>query len=279
MAKILVTGSSGFIGRHLVKKLQSDQINVLEITSSSGDIASEFTWSRLEKAEAVVHLAGRTYVPDSWKDPVGFLRTNLIGTICALDYCRKHNARLVFVSSYIYGKPKELPISESAALEANNPYSFSKKLAEDACAFYANNFGVKITILRPFNVYGLGQGKNFLIPSIINQIADSKYIRVNDLEPKRDYIYICDLVDVIGKALELDNNFEIFNVGTGVSYSVSDLIELVQQISGTKLTVQSIGERRPEEIMDTKADITKASEILGWKPKWTLVSGLKNMLS
>ena len=278
MAKILVTGASGFIGKHLIPKLRANNHNVLGINSMSGDIADESTWSNLQYSDVVIHLAGRAFVPDSWKDPTGFLKTNLHGTVCALDYCRKHNAKLVFPSSYMYGKPEKLPIPESASLQTNNPYALSKKLAEEVCRFYANVFGVKIIIFRPFNVYGSGQAEHFLIPSIINQIDTKDAICVNDLEPKRDYVYIDDLVDAITKAISLDQDFNIFNIGMGVSYSVADVIDFIQNIKGTSLVVQSKGERRPEEIMDTQADITKASEILGWRPEWSLRNGLQKML-
>lgn len=278
MAKILVTGASGFIGTHLVPKLRADRHDVIEVNSAAGDVSEKATWSSLQCAEVVVHLAGKTFVPDSWKDPAGFLKTNLYGTVGALDYCRQYRARLVFLSSYLYGNPEKLPIPESAPLKANNPYAFSKKLAEEACEFYANHFGIKTTILRPFNVYGPGQAESFLIPSIIHQVTADGIIRVKDLEPRRDYIYIDDLVDAITKTVDLDPPFNILNVGTGVSYSVAEIIDLIQKIKGTTGVVQSVGERRPEEVMDTKADITKISEVLKWTPKWSLRSGLEKIL-
>lgn len=279
MAKILVTGASGFIGKHLLPKLRANKHNIIELNSMAGDISEEVTWSHLQHAEVVIHLAGRTFVPDSWMEPAGFLKTNLHGTVYALNYCRKHNARLVFLSSYLYGKPEKLPIPESASLKANNPYALSKKLAEEACKFYADIFRVKITILRPFNVYGPRQAGHFLIPSIINQVAAGNIVHVKDLEPKRDYVYIDDLIDAIIKSVDLDQKFNIFNIGMGISYSVAELIDLIQKIKGTNLVVQSDSERRAEEVMDTKADITKAIAILGWSPKWTLKSGIQKMLS
>ena len=278
MSKVLVTGASGFIGKHLVPKLSSCQYDIIEVSSLTGDIADKDTWSHFEHAEVLVHLAGSTFVPDSWKDPLGFLETNFNGTVCALDYCRNHNTRLVYLSSYLYGNPSKLPIPESAHLIANNPYALSKKLSEEACKFYADIFGVIVTILRPFNVYGPGQSAQFLIPSLINQVLAGDSIHVKDLEPRRDYIYIDDLVDAIVKAVDAQLDFEIFNIGMGTSYSVAELIDIIQDIKGTNLLVQSDGERRPEEVMDTQADITKALETLGWSPKYSLRSGLEKML-
>jgi nucleoside-diphosphate-sugar epimerase len=279
MAKVLVTGASGFIGTHLVPKLRANRHDVIEVNSARGDLSEKATWSSLPLSEVVIHLAGKTFVPDSWKDPAGFLKTNLHGTVGALNYCRQYNARLVFLSSYLYGNPEKLPIQESASLNANNPYALSKKLAEEACEFYANHFGIKTAILRPFNVYGPGQAESFLIPSIVNQVTSGDIIRVKDLEPKRDYIYIDDLIDAITKTVDLNRKFNIFNIGTGVSHSVAEIINLIQEIKGTNRVVHSACERRPEEVMDAKADITKVSEVLGWVPKWSLRSGLQKILS
>lgn len=278
MAKVLVTGASGFIGKHLIPKLCVNQHDVTEVNRTAGDIADDATWAHLPHAEVVIHLAGKAFVPDSWNDPTGFLKTNLHGTVCALEYCRRLNARLVFMSSYMYGKPEKLPIPESAALQANNPYALSKKLAEEACRFYADYFGVKIVVLRPFNIYGPGQANHFLIPSIVDQVMEGNEIHVKDLEPKRDYVYVEDVADAITMAVGLDKKFDILNIGTGVSYSVAEVIDFIQEIKGTNLVVQSGSERRTAEIMDTQADITKASDIMGWSPKWTLRAGLQNLL-
>ncbi|MCX6237749.1 MAG: NAD(P)-dependent oxidoreductase [Bacteroidia bacterium] len=279
MNRILITGASGFIGKHLVPKLRDIGHDVVEFDICSGDVADEATWLSFPKVEVVIHLAGRTFVPDSWADPVGFLKTNLISTVAALNFCKRHDAKLVFLSSYLYGNPETLPIPESARLHANNPYSLSKKLAEEVCQFYQDSFGVKVTILRPFNVYGMGQPEHFLIPSILNQIISGNTIQVKDLAPKRDYLYIDDLVEAIVKAVELDQLFNIFNIGTGISYSVAELIELIQQIMGTKLVIQSSGEKRSAEIDDSQAEISMAKSILGWSPKWSLQQGLSAIIS
>jgi len=230
------------------------------------------------QAEVVIHLAGKNFVPESWSDPTVFIKCNLLGTVAALNYCKKYNARLVFLSSYLYGNPQTLPIPETAPLIINNPYAFSKKLAEEACHFYSEIFRINIIILRPFNVYGPGQPEYFLIPSIIRQITSGEVIQVKDLEPRRDYVYINDLIDVIVKAIEMNNINNVFNVGSGVSHSVAELIQVIQDIKHTKFPVHSSEERRKNEVMDTVADITAIKQVLGWAPRWTLNEGIKQML-
>ena len=277
MPNVVVTGATGFIGRHLSPRLRSAGHQAVELNSTFGDIADPDTWSRVPAAGVVVHLAGRTFVPDSWSDPGGYMRCNMLGTVAALDYCRTHRARLVFLSSYLYGNALTQPIREDAPLGANNPYGLSKLLAEDACRFYAQRFNVPVAILRPFNVYGPGQGDGFLLPHIISQVRKGDEVRVKDLRPKRDYVHVGDVVEAIISCLDLKAHFGVFNIGTGKSHSVSQVIQITQRISGTNLPVRTSDEIRPDEIMDTIADISLARAVLGWEPRWELEAGIASL--
>jgi nucleoside-diphosphate-sugar epimerase len=279
MTKVLVTGATGFIGSHLVPRLRRVGHEVFAANSQSGDVVAASTWARFPPAEVVIHLAGKSFVPASWEDPAGFIECNLMGTISALSYCKVNQSRLIFLSSYLYANPERLPIPETACLAANNPYALSKKLAEEACQFYADKFGIDLTILRPFNVYGPGQKPSFLIPSIIAQVDGGSVVQVKDLAPKRDYIYIGDLVDVIAAAFDLRYGFNVLNVGSGVSHSVAEVIRIIQELKGTSLRVESSNEKRRDEIMNTVADISKIKNLLGWEPRWTLSQGIQAMLA
>lgn len=249
------------------------------MTSAAGDVADERTWEAYPAANVVIHLAGKTFVPASWEHPSEFIRSNVLGTVGALDYCVRRNARLVLVSSYLYGRPLSLPIPETAPLVANNPYALSKKLAEEACRFYASSLGLHVTILRPFNVYGFGQSDSFLVPSIIRQVSTSDCVRVQDLEPRRDYVYIDDVVRAIMSAADRLGGLRVFNIGSGTSHSVAQLIDIVQQAMDTSLPVVSEGKRRKDEVMDTVADITQAGVHLGWKPAWSLLDGVRRVVA
>lgn len=183
------------------------------------------------------------------------------------------------MSSYLYGNPEVLPILETAPLSATNPYALSKKLTEDCCEFYSNSFGIGVTIFRLFNVFGPGQSKNFLLQSIIEQIDKGGSIEVKDLEPKRDYIYIADVVDAIIHAVDCRERLNIFNLGSGISYSVEEMINIVQELRQTNLPVFSSGQRRKDEIMDTVADISKAKQHFGWSPQYSLSDGIRQFLN
>ena len=277
MPNTLVTGSAGFIGRHLVPVLETLGDSVYAVDRRAGDLEIEATWSTLPAADVVVHLAGKSFVPASWAEPSHHVRANLSITLAALEYCRRHQSRLVFLSSYLYGAPDVLPIPETAAIRATNPYALSKQLAEQACQFYAEHFELSVTVLRPFNAYGPGQGASFLIPAIVQAVELSATIRIKDLEPRRDYVHVEDLVRAIVAATREAAGYRVFNVGSGVSHSVADVIRLIQEIWGTTLPVVSEAIRRPGEIMDTVADVSAAARGLPWRPEISLADGLRRL--
>ena len=280
MKTVLVTGANGFIGSALVEGLEQNGFNVIKYVSSMGsivdfDFINEY---RSIKIDHIFHLASKTFVPDSWSNPMSFYKVAVIGTENILELCRKQNISMTFVSAYLYGEPKQLPISENHHPRPNNPYAHSKYLAEDLCKFYSNFYNVKVVIARPFNIYGKGQNEEFLIPSIIRQALNTKVIKVRDLQPKRDYIYLDDLIEGLIKTSEINNQFSIYNFGSGSSISVESIINTVQKIIKSNKRVESAEMERKNEIMDVVADITKAQEELNWHPKINFEAGIKKII-
>src|SRR5438309_10915379 len=278
MANILVTGAGGFIGRALCQSLRWRGHKVSELSSRNGDIADRTTLSHVGSADHVFHLAGRTFVPDSWKDPLGFHRVNVLGTENVLEFCRNCGARLTFISAYLDGVPERLPVSEACAPQPNNPYALSKYLAEQVCAFYAAHHGIAVTVIRPFNIFGPGQKAHFLIPQIVGQVREGRTIRVKDLSPRRDYIYIDDLVEALAKTLDGPQGYNVVNIGSGSSFSVRELITVIQSVARTELEVVEEGKIRPNEIDNVYADIGKARVRLGWAPSLTFREGVERMM-
>lgn len=279
MKRVLVTGSRGFVGSALKKRLLSEGYEVLEMDADN-DVAAPASFSRLEEARPahVFHLAGKTFVPESWQDPLAFYNTNVTGTMNVLDFCRRNGASLTYVSAYLYGVPERLPIPEDAPIRPNNPYAHSKYLAEQLCEFYAREFNVRTTVVRPFNVFGPGQAERFLIPFIIRQAIEENEIRVKDLAPKRDYVYIDDLVDALVVSMGSKEGFAVYNVGSGYSVSVGEVISAVQDALGTDKPVVSENEVRKNEINDVVADISKAARGLGWRPAHSFKEGVKKII-
>ena len=275
---VLVTGADGFIGSHLVKALRAAEHVVFTHSSRQGDIRN--CSFNLENIGHVFHLAARTFVPDSWSAPLSFYEANLLGTVNVLEFCRAYGASLTLISSYVYGRSARLPISEDEPLSAFNPYSHSKILAEETGLYYQRQFGVPVTIVRPFNVYGPGQNRRFLIPAILRQAADpgQPTIVVTDLRPRRDYIFVTDLIDLlIRTAFRKDGG--IFNAGTGSSWGIGEVIDLVNELLPVPKPVHASGPVRPDEVMDVIADISRARNEFNWEPRVTLRDGLKETLT
>lgn len=275
-----MTGAGGFIGRRLVRTLASAGYPVLELGSADGDIADPETLERFHAGSLsfVFHLAGRTYVPDAWREPADFQRVNVIGTANVLELCRKLKIPLTYVSAYLYGIPASLPVNESDRIEPNNPYALSKFLAECVCNFYAAHFNVPVTIIRPFNIYGIEQKAHFLIPEIIAQVKTGQSIRVKDLAPRRDYLYLDDLVDGLMRTMEGKPGCRVYNLGYGSSMSVKEIIDVIQSVMGTSLEINCAYLPRKNEIPDVYADITKARQELGWIPEYSLAEGVMKIL-
>jgi len=281
VSKILVTGASGFIGRALASRLKEQGRAVVPLDSRDGDIANRETLAKFEQENIahVFHLAGKTFVPDSWDDPQAFCQTNVLGTVNVLEFCRKKHIPMTYVSAYVYGHPDSLPIGENSAIRPSNPYALSKRLAEEACEFYTNAYDLPVTTIRPFNVYGIGQAENFLIPAIISQtLNDGEKIVVKDLEPKRDYVYLEDLVTALLATLDKPDGYRVYNIGSGASLSVQEVIDAIQDIAVTHKKVVCDNTVRNNELMDVVADITKAGNELGWHPGVSFHAGIENII-
>jgi nucleoside-diphosphate-sugar epimerase len=274
---ILVTGASGFIGRHLVDTLRGR--GELVYTHCSRDGSIDTCPLEFENVGHVFHLAAKTYVPDSWRSPRSFYLVNVLGTVNVLEFCRRHCASLTYVSSYVYGRPQKLPIGEDHPLAAFNPYSHTKILAEDTVRFYWSEFEVRTVIVRPFNIYGPGQAEHFLIPKLIGQALDRErcQIEVSDSRPRRDFMHVRDLTALLIAAMNAAPG-NVYNAGSGRSTSIQELVDLLNELTGQAKPLHSAENTRPAEVLDVVAGISKAQQELNWKPHLTLLDGLRETI-
>lgn len=281
---IAITGSSGFIGRNVVNEIEKTfpKYNLILIDYTNGiNILDAYKLEKIEKFDIMIHLAAKSYVPESFVKPYDFYYTNVVGTLNVLELCRKYKAKLIFLSSYLYGLPEYLPVDEKHNAVAFNPYGQSKLLCESLCAGYHRDFGIPTVIFRPFNVYGDGQNTDFLIPLIFEQIIEGKTeINLKDPNPKRDFVYINDVVNAIISVIEKKfNTYEVLNICSGESYSVREVTQIINSLLTKKVffTFEE-HEKRKNEVNDTLGSNTKINNFLNWSPKFSFEEGIKSII-
>ncbi len=276
--KILITGSQGFIGKNLVLSLKH-KFDIEEISRKTVyDINNLQSFSEMEKIDTVIHCAARTFVPDSFDKKYSFYKFNILSTLNIAEFCLKKNVnKIIYLNAYPYGKPLSLPVDENHPLEPHSPYNTSKLIAEDLLFKYLDGV-TSVTSLRVFNVYGNFQSKHFLIPTIISQAQNNGKIILNDLRPKRDFLYIKDLINLIEKIINTKSAKGIYNVGYGKSTSIKEICEAVAVLLKTNVELISKNKIRPNEVLELYSDISKAKKTFNWKPKYNIVRGLTDYL-
>jgi UDP-glucose 4-epimerase len=276
MDSILVTGSLGFIGREIIKKITKTKIITDSNNSKRINLQNINEVLEIDPADTVIHLAGKTPKRElKWND---YFENNVFGTLNILEYCIKKNVKkLIYVSSYVYGNPEYCPIDESHPVNPHNAYSKSKFLGEQLCKFYCDNSDLSVIILRPFNIFGESMNDGFLLTNLANAIKTRKKITIINKNSKRDFLHIDDFVECVLKAIDYDTKFDIFNVGTGISFSFDEIIEKIEFYTSKKINLEFFDDQKIF-IEDIKADISKIRKKINWIPKVKFDEGLKKML-
>jgi len=309
LKRALVTGSAGFIGSHLLETLvrrgysvkalvhynstgnvanlrfvSKDVLSDVEVIF--GDVRDEYFCEKMTKGiDVIFHLAALIGIPYSYVAPVSYVHTNVIGTVNLLNACLRNGvAHFLHTStSEVYGTALYTPIDEKHPLQGQSPYSASKIGADKLVESYARSFDLNATTIRPFNTYGPRQSLRAVVPTIVTQALQSKTIRIGSLHPKRDLTFVTDTANAyLAAAGRSDLRGETINVGTGTHYSIKDVIDAVERIVGTKLSLVEEQERiRPEksEVVELLCDNTKAKELLSWAPTFDLERGLREVIS
>ena len=307
MAQYLVTGAAGFIGARtselLIKAGHSvagiDNMNdaydprVKEYRLRKLQAMPEFTFHKLdisnksiidsfkeEKFDGVINLAARAGVRASVKDPWVYVESNMIGTLNMLEICRQTGTKkfIIASTSSIYGEDPPYPTPESASSsEPLQPYAASKKGAEAMCHAYHHLYGIDVTVVRFFTVYGPAGRPDLSIFRFVKWISEGQPVRVNgDGEQSRAFTYIDDIARGVIAALKpLD--YEIINLGGHEVITINNLVKLIEEIVGKKAIV----EHGPPDLADMRsnwADVSKAGELLGWEPQFDLRSGIEKLV-
>ena len=277
--KITVAGSDGFVGRNVCQQLIAKGHETIPIDIRYGlDLCDSSIIDKIDQMDCFIHLANLVYVPASYKDPAKFYRVNYLTTLNALEICRKYNARLIYASSYVYGTPQYLPVDENHPICPFNPYAQTKVICEKLCEGYNRDFGVKVSILRPFNIYGVGQKGMLLIPEIIGQIKEGKReIQLKAAAPRRDYVNVKDVAGAFVTCINDTNDFNVYNVCSGTSVSVREITEVINNHLKDKVSFCFAESDRPNEVNETLGSCKKI-ESIGWKNTISFEEGIVDIL-
>ena len=274
MTKILVTGSNGFIGRQVIKRLNKSEVISDSINTKRINLQNLEEVMKLNRSDIVIHLGGKTQKELDWND---YFINNVIGTLNILEYCiRKNVKKIIFVSTYVYGNPKYSPVDEKHVINPHDTYTKSKYLAEKLCELYSKNFDLNVTILRPFNIFGKTLPNGFLISNLLKSVKTDEKITIVNKNSKRDFLFVDDFVDVILNIKDYDFKFEIFNIGSGISYSFNEIIKKIEKITSKKINLD-YKNNKEIFIKEIKADTTKINKKINWKPKIKFDEGLQRI--
>jgi len=293
MTRCLVTGSSGFIGRHLVRDLLKKGHRVIGLTHRErsldgflqvrGDLRyyTEGKFKKLcERVDVVFHLAGVTENRVFTQQPSFAFETNVVTTLRLLKAFSKSRAKhFIYPSSgKVYGHPVSLPLREDHPRCPTTPLGKTKQRVECAIEELALLQKKRFTILRIFNLYGPGQKGSFFIPTLLNQSLHEDRLRLGDVVSKRDFLYISDLIQAFTLVMRRhDPGLICYNVGSGRAVSPSEIIRILKRLLHRDLHVVSKGKRRKGEFSEERADI-RGLRRLGWDPKISLKKGLQKCL-
>ena len=305
MASILVTGGAGFIGSHVCEALlnRGDSVICIDnldpyyspsIKEKNLEVckkSSNFSFVKLDlldkesldeffdknPVDKVIHLAAKAGVRPSIKDPAGFAKVNILGTINLLEAVKERKlANFLFASSSsVYGD-SSLPFSEDSKVDSPiSPYAATKKAGELLCASYHNLYHIPITCLRFFTVYG-PRGRPDMAPfKFTKAILEGRQIELYGYgSSRRDYTYITDIVSGLLSALDKNLDFEIINLGESHTVELKEFIKVIEKALGKKAKVNHV-QSQPGDVKATYADISKAKALLGYDPKIRIDEGMR----
>jgi GDP-4-dehydro-6-deoxy-D-mannose reductase len=303
--RVLVTGSNGFVGNHLIKELVRRGHEVLAgVTRKQFNVTEGFLSEYLDvldtetinnifqkfKPEGIIHLAAQTMVKRSWEEPEKTLATNIFGTINLIKAIEKFspNAKMISIgSSEEYGLTGKsgVPLTEDMPCLPQNPYATSKLAAGQLALQYGKKSDLKIIHVRAFNHFGPGQNIGFVVSDFISQIVDIEIdksppvIRVGDLSAQRDFVHVTDLIRAYILALELDVDNGIYNVCSGIPRKIGDILDFLIKKAKKPITVELDCSRlRPSEVPLFVGSSEKIKKAIGWEPKINFYEALMETL-
>lgn len=309
--KVLITGINGFVGSHLADLLVSEGYPVSgialtcnlrhlshveqRIAIAYGDVrnAKEVENVLAEvKPDCIYHLAGSSFVPDAEADPKSVYDVNVLGTLNVLEAARSTHlgAKILIVSSgEVYGHVPEtaLPVNEEYPLKPTSPYGATKACVDMVAYQYATAYKMNVIRVRPFNHIGPRQSEQFVCSSFAKQIVEIEQgirkpiLNVGNLEARRDFTDVRDVVRAYRTLLERAQGGEVYNIGSNKTWRIGDIVGMLIGASGVKgiaLEQQSL-RIRPNDIPIMRCDASKVEKAIGWRPEIPIERTLQDLLN
>lgn len=298
--KVLISGGAGFIGSHLTELIlaKGNEVTVIDnfstgrheniahlsgnkkLTVVERDIATDPSGleTYLASTDWVFHLAALADIVPSINNPLDYHTANVTGTVNILEASRKTGVKrfIYAASSSCYGIPTDFPTNESARIDTRYPYALTKHLAEQYVLHWGGVYGLPVVSLRLFNVYGSRSRTSGAYGAVFGvflaqKLAGKPFTVVGDGNQTRDFVFVKDAAEALYRAAASEVKQEIFNCGSGHTYSINRLVEL---LGGERVFIP----KRPGEPECTHADIKKIEKVLGWQPQTSFEDGVRIML-
>lgn len=288
--KALITGSLGFVGNYLRAELEQNGYEVvgLDIRPGEATIQADLLDAEqirsiiaAQKPDAVFHLAGQADVGKSWKIPQATMQINVVAAINLMEAARAYdsNLRMVLVgSSDQYGNlgADGVNVHEELPMKPQSPYAISKRAQEEMAKLYVRSYGMNICMTRSFNHGGAGQRTGFMIPDFASGIVNvergqQEFLSVGNLTSRRDFTHVKDVVRAYRLIAEKGRKGEVYNVGSGKTYSAQEVLELLLSMAKCQVPVRQDSARmRPSDTPEICCNHQKLTDHTGWEPEFSM---------
>lgn len=306
MARVLITGGTGFLGSYLAELLtgRGDEVTRTYVVDPDPFLAGKGPKDRIvhldvtdreevdrvlakARPEVIYHYAGQPYVKPSWEDPIGTFRTNIDGTVHLLEWVRRHAPKTAFAfagSGASYGISERQPMDEDTPLRPSSPYASSKAAGDLICFQYCSSFGIPTFRFRIFGTTGPGKvgdaPNDFAVQvAALEKRAAPRVLEVGNIDTRRDVTDVRDSVRAMAHIVAHGTPGEVYNIGSGVARPVRGIVEAFQRLARAPIEVREVEARRRRVDEPVIQADTRRLHALGWAPEYPWERTLEDILN